>query len=107
MCHVLRRSASNSWPANRSRWPVVRAIGSASSRRRSACGVLRKWLPGLVELEHADGVTAHDLVGLLVGRTFEHLLAVRLRVRPCGVGVRVVGLETDLVFADLVERSNA
>src|SRR6185436_6761943 len=57
-----------------------------------------------VELEHADRVAAQDLVALLVGDAFEHLLAVLLRVRPRRVGVRVVGLEADVVLTDLCER---
>ena len=34
--------------------------------------------------------------------TLEHLLAVDLRVGPRRVGVRVVGLEADVVLADFV-----
>src|SRR4051812_724430 len=57
-----------------------------------------------VELEHADGVAAHDLVDDLVGEARHHLLRDLLRVGPRRVGVRVVGLERDVVDPDAVER---
>ena len=54
-----------------------------------------------VELEHADGVAAHELVHDSSGRPGHQLLRDLLRVRPRRVGVRVVGLEGDVVDADL------
>ena len=46
-----------------------------------------------VQLEHADGVAAHELVHDVVGKPGHQLLRDLLRVRPRRVGVRVVGLE--------------
>src|SRR6476469_5724933 len=59
-----------------------------------------------VELQHADRVAAPAFVGLLGGYVCENFFAVLLRAWPGGVGVRVVGLEADLVLADLVERAH-
>ena len=49
-----------------------------------------------VELEHADGVASEHFVGDVVVEVGEHLLDVLVRVRPRRVGVRIVGLETDV-----------
>src|SRR5581483_4860853 len=56
-----------------------------------------------VELQHLDGVAPQHLVGHLVVEVGGDLLDVRLRVRPRGVGVRVVDLEADVVATDGVE----
>src|SRR5450631_1923968 len=55
------------------------------------------------ESEHADRVAAADLVDGLVVESREHLLRDLLGVGPGRVGVRVVGLERDVVDTDLVE----
>src|SRR5436305_1767745 len=56
-----------------------------------------------VELEHLDGVAPQHLVGHLVVEVGGDLLDVGLRIRPRGVGVRVVDLEADVVAADGIE----
>ena len=56
-----------------------------------------------VKLQHLDGVAAQDLVGGLLVKAGAQLLDVGLGVRPRRVGVRVVGLEADVVLADLLE----
>ena len=56
---------------------------------------------GEVELEHADRVAAHDLAHRGVVDAGEQLARDLLGVGPGRVGVRVVGLEGDVVLADL------
>src|SRR3954447_18837507 len=56
-----------------------------------------------IEREHLDRVAAEHLVDDVVGQPGDHLLGVRLAVRPGRVGVRVVGLEADVVLADRLE----
>src|SRR4029079_15669737 len=81
------------------------ASSHARPTRSVTCGARceRRVGSDAVELEHADRVAAQDLVALLlVLERLEHLLAVLLGVRPLRVGVRVVGLEADVVLTDLV-----
>src|SRR5690242_4973505 len=59
--------------------------------------------PVKVEPQHLDRVAAHQLVGQVVGNAFEHLGGDLLGVGPRRVGVGVVGLEGDVVGADVVE----
>src|SRR5437588_1542122 len=56
-----------------------------------------------VELQHLDGVAPQHLVGHLVVEVGGDLLDVGLRIRPRGVGMRVVDLEADVVAADGIE----
>src|SRR5918994_2090497 len=93
--------------------------GSSAEYVRSmieSCGVVMIPLPcwavgagsresDAVELEHPDGVAPQHLVRDLVveAGVGDHLLDVVLRVRPRGVGVRVVGLEADVVDSDRLE----
>src|SRR4051812_48656632 len=56
-----------------------------------------------VERKHLYGVTAQHLVDHVVREAGNHLLGVGLAVRPRGVGVRIVGLEADVVRADRLE----
>src|SRR5215216_7986429 len=60
-----------------------------------------------VELEHADGVAADELAYDVVGKPGHQLLRHLLRVRPRGVGVRVIGLERRVVDTDRLERFDA
>src|SRR5437588_9838442 len=91
---------------------------TADSLRRSASRGQELWacsasnglkvlvtLSGLdaVQLQHLDGVASQHLVRHLVVEVGGDLLDVGLRVRPGGVGVRVVDLEADVVAADGVE----
>ena len=60
-----------------------------------------------IEVEHPDRVPAQHLVALLVGERRGHPLRLLTRERPRRVGVRVVGLEADVVLADRVDRRQA
>src|SRR4051794_21535436 len=56
------------------------------------------------QTEHADGVPARALVDGLVVEIRDLLLEQLPRVRPGGIGVRVVGLERHVVDTDAVQR---
>ena len=75
---------------------------AAAARRRSpACRYTRSSSSILIALPRRILYLASS------SRPVEDLLAVLLRVRPRRVGVRVVGLEADVVLADLRERVHA
>src|SRR5262249_26563594 len=95
--YVIRR-ASESMSAARSpnRW------AASVIESESTTAVL-----GEVEAEHADGVASHDLAHRVVRYSVHELGRHLLRVRPRRVGVRIVGLERDVVDTDLVERVDA
>ena len=54
-----------------------------------------------VEIEHPDRVASQDLVPLLVRQRRSHPFGLLAGEGPRRVGVRVVGLEADVVFSDL------
>src|SRR6266550_771103 len=89
-------------------WFGVRRAWCSSTPSQLMSGCIGGASPSdAVEFEHPDSVAPKDLVLVLVVEAVEHLLAVLLRVRPSGVGVRIVGLEADVVLTDLVERLHA
>ena len=80
-----------------------RGGAEAVGRLADDLGDQRADLLGEIEVEHADRVAPHDLVDALVVDAGHHLLGHLLGVGPGGIGVRVVGLERDVVHAHLVE----
>ena len=56
-----------------------------------------------VKVEHAGGVTPHDLPHHVGGQMAHHVLGHLSRVGPCGVGMRVVGFESDVVHPHRIE----
>src|SRR6478735_1836220 len=99
----LRVPSSSSSPQR----PQLRTR-AASSTNSSSSGIVVS--PGRCrsaverQAEHADGVAAGDLVDGLVVEIGDLLLEQLPRVRPRGVGVRVVGLERHVVDTDAVQR---
>ena len=101
---LMQQTVMYSWFGNR-----LAENARDAPHRRGDLGVLpprpRRLTPtrrsDAVEVEHPDRVAAQDLVALLVGERRGHPLDLFARERPRRVGVRVVGLEADVVLADL------
>ena len=87
-------------------WTLAKRVISASRAAQYAPWLQvtgRSVLLRQVEAQHPDGVAADDLVDHVVGEAGHHLLGHLFGVGPGRVGVRVVGLERDVVDTDLVE----
>src|SRR5680860_562070 len=102
-------SARTSKPAARSAGTWTRRPKPVPTTATPGGRLIRRAPPArgsdAVELEHLDRVAPQHLVRDLLVDAHQHLLDVLVRVRPRRVGVRVVGLEADVVLADLVERA--
>src|SRR5262245_13434173 len=83
--------------------PIPRLAPVTIARRPSSAPMPSRSRSDAVEGEHVDRVAPEDLVRGLGFEVAHHLLDVLLAVGPCGVGVRVVDLEADVVGPELTQ----